>query len=198
MSYFTIKGVLSRTIAASAFAGLIFSSTGAFAEPLGYASTINRQSPAFERMMPSEAALHQALPDEDAVALPSRLRRQVVEFSGHEAAGSIIIDTRNTYLYYVLGNGKALRYGIGVGREGFTWSGTQSISRKAEWPDWSPARRKALSMPLLCPMPGRRRRRRWPEAPRPRQLCASAVPGRPRTSRRWGTGVPRARSKLSS
>jgi lipoprotein-anchoring transpeptidase ErfK/SrfK len=148
MSYFAIKGVLSRTIAAAAFAALIFSSTGGSAEPLGYAATISRQSPAFDRMMPSQAALQQALPEEDA-ALASRLRRQVVEFSGHEAAGSIIIDTRNTYLYYVLGNGKALRYGIGVGREGFTWSGTQSISRKAEWPDWSPPPEMIERQPYL-------------------------------------------------
>jgi lipoprotein-anchoring transpeptidase ErfK/SrfK len=101
--------------------------------------------------MPSQAALHQALPEDgaDAAAMPSRLRRQVVEFSGHEASGSIIIDTRNTYLYYVLGNGKALRYGIGVGREGFTWSGTQSISRKAEWPDWSPPPEMIERQPYL-------------------------------------------------
>ena len=56
----------------------------------------------------------------------------------NEAPGTIIIDTPNTYLYLVIGNGRAMRYGIGVGREGFTWSGTQTITRKAEWPDWTP------------------------------------------------------------
>src|SRR6202035_5320830 len=55
-----------------------------------------------------------------------------------EARGTVVIDTPHTFLYLVLGDGKALRYGIGVGREGFTWSGTQAISRKAEWPDWYP------------------------------------------------------------
>ena len=57
-----------------------------------------------------------------------RLRRQIVNYSGQEAPGTIIVDTPNTYLYYVLGNGKAMRYGIGVGREGFTWSGVQDQS----------------------------------------------------------------------
>src|SRR4029077_14032593 len=52
--------------------------------------------------------------------------------------GTIIIDTSNTYLYLALGGGKALRYGIGVGREGFTWAGTERVSRMSEWPDWHP------------------------------------------------------------
>jgi lipoprotein-anchoring transpeptidase ErfK/SrfK len=62
-----------------------------------------------------------------------RPQRQVVDYPSHDPPGSVVIDTRNTYLYYVLGNSKALRYGIGVGREGFTWAGTESIWRKAEW-----------------------------------------------------------------
>lgn len=73
-----------------------------------------------------------------AFELPAHLKRQVVDYPTHEAPGTIIIDTGNTYLYLVLGNGRAMRYGIGVGREGFTWSGTQTIARKAEWPDWRP------------------------------------------------------------
>ena len=55
-----------------------------------------------------------------------------------ELPGTIIVDTSNTYLYLVLGNGRAMRYGIGVGRDGFTWSGTQKIANKAQWPDWRP------------------------------------------------------------
>src|SRR5215831_3300530 len=69
--------------------------------------------------------------DDDAAELPANLRRQVVSYSGTEASGTIIIDTPNTYLYYVLGGGKAIRYGIGVGREGFTWSGVKSVERKS-------------------------------------------------------------------
>ena len=65
------------------------------------------------------------------------------------SAGTIVIDTPNTYLYLVLGNGKALRYGIGVGREGFTWSGSERISRLAEWPDWNPPEQMIERQPYL-------------------------------------------------
>src|SRR4051812_5570039 len=61
----------------------------------------------------------------DSSSTDARFRRQMVEYRTNEPAGTIVIDTPNTYLYYVLGNGRAMRYGIGVGREGFTWSGTQ-------------------------------------------------------------------------
>jgi lipoprotein-anchoring transpeptidase ErfK/SrfK len=73
-----------------------------------------------------------------ATELPPQFRRRLVDYRTIEPAGTIIIDTPNTYLYLMLGNGKAIRYGIGVGREGFTWSGTERISRVAEWPDWNP------------------------------------------------------------
>ena len=66
-----------------------------------------------------------------------------------EAPGTIIIDTGNTALYYVLGQGRAIRYGVGVGREGFTWSGVQTISRKAEWPDWHPPAEMIARQPYL-------------------------------------------------
>ena len=66
-----------------------------------------------------------------------------------EAPGTVIIDTGNTTLYYVLGQNRAIRYGVGVGREGFTWSGTQTISRKAEWPDWHPPAEMIARQPYL-------------------------------------------------
>ena len=66
-----------------------------------------------------------------------------------EAAGTVIIDTGNTALYYVLGQGRAIRYGVGVGREGFTWAGVQTISRKAEWPDWHPPAEMIARQPYL-------------------------------------------------
>jgi lipoprotein-anchoring transpeptidase ErfK/SrfK len=78
-----------------------------------------------------------------------RLQRQIVNYAGHETPGTIIIDTPNTFLFYVLGNGKAIRYGIGVGREGFTWSGVKSIARKAEWPDWYPPVEMIARQPYL-------------------------------------------------
>jgi lipoprotein-anchoring transpeptidase ErfK/SrfK len=94
----------------------------------------------------------QAAPSEDegtAVELPARLRRQIVNFATREAPGTVIIDTPNTYLYYVLGNGQAIRYGIGVGRDGFTWSGTQTVTKKAEWPDWTPPPEMIARQPYL-------------------------------------------------
>jgi lipoprotein-anchoring transpeptidase ErfK/SrfK len=78
-----------------------------------------------------------------------RFRRQIVDYSTREAPGTVIVDTPHTYLYYVLGNGKAIRYGIGVGREGFTWSGTETITRKAEWPDWTPPPEMVARQPYL-------------------------------------------------
>ena len=81
--------------------------------------------------------------------MPQRFRRQIVEFSTTEPAGTIIIDTPNTYLYLVLGNSRAIRYGVGVGREGFTWSGSERISRMKEWPDWFPPKEMIERQPYL-------------------------------------------------
>ncbi|KAA0073702.1 L,D-transpeptidase [Tardiphaga sp. P9-11] len=83
------------------------------------------------------------------VALPERLRRAEVSYMTREAPGTVIIDTGNTQLYYVLGNNRAIRYGVGVGREGFTWSGTQTVTRKAEWPDWHPPQEMIARQPYL-------------------------------------------------
>ena len=77
------------------------------------------------------------------------LRRVTVDYSNNEAPGTVIVDTQNTYLYYVLGSGKAIRYGIGVGREGFTWSGVKTVERKAEWPDWTPPPEMIARQPYL-------------------------------------------------
>jgi lipoprotein-anchoring transpeptidase ErfK/SrfK len=81
--------------------------------------------------------------------LPPHLRRQLVNYPTREPAGTIVIDTAHTYLYLVLGGGRALRYGIGVGREGFTWSGTERISKMAEWPDWHPPPEMIERQPYL-------------------------------------------------
>jgi lipoprotein-anchoring transpeptidase ErfK/SrfK len=91
-------------------------------------------------------------PSEDegaAVEMPARLKRQIVSYATREAPGTVIIDTPNTYLYYVLGGGQAIRYGIGVGRDGFTWSGVQQITKKAEWPDWTPPPEMIARQPYL-------------------------------------------------
>jgi len=80
---------------------------------------------------------------------PSRFKRQIVAYESREAPGTIVVDTAHTYLYLVLGHGQAMRYGIGVGRDGFRWSGVQSISRKAEWPNWTPPADMLARQPYL-------------------------------------------------
>ncbi len=96
-----------------------------------------------------------ALPPEDQPEtgdpkeLPPNLRRQLVNFPTREPAGTIIIDTPDTFLYLILGHGQALRYGIGVGREGFTWAGTERVSRMKEWPDWFPPAEMIERQPYL-------------------------------------------------
>src|SRR5262245_7265781 len=100
-------------------------------------------------------ARYAALPPEDQPEtgprkeLPPQLRRALVDYVTNESAGTIVIETPNTYLDFVLGNGKALRYGIGVGREGFTWAGTEKISRMAQWPDWNPPEQMIERQPYL-------------------------------------------------
>jgi lipoprotein-anchoring transpeptidase ErfK/SrfK len=92
-------------------------------------------------------------PDEQPEVAPAQLspnlRRQEVTFPTKEPAGTLIVDTPNTYLYYVLGGGRAIRYGVRVGRDGFTWTGVQKISRKAEWPDWHPPTEMIERQPYL-------------------------------------------------
>ena len=68
----------------------------------------------------------------------SPIPKTTVDFGGSYGAGTIIINTTERRLYYVLGGGQAIRYGIGVGRDGFTWAGTTAVSAKKEWPDWTP------------------------------------------------------------
>jgi lipoprotein-anchoring transpeptidase ErfK/SrfK len=71
-------------------------------------------------------------------AFDPKFEKQLVDYHGREGAGTIVIDTPNKFLFLVQGDGKALRYGIGVGRPGFTWSGVKQISAKKEWPAWTP------------------------------------------------------------
>lgn len=84
------------------------------------------------------AALDPAATRPDPREVDPRFLPQVVDYSGSETAGTIVVDTNDRYLYLVEGNGKARRYGVGVGRPGFQWAGVHSITRKAEWPDWTP------------------------------------------------------------
>jgi lipoprotein-anchoring transpeptidase ErfK/SrfK len=86
---------------------------------------------------------------EEVVITDGPFRRQLVFFRTTEAPGTIEIHTEERFLYLVLGNSRALRYGIGVGREGFQWSGLVKISRKAEWPDWTPPPEMIARQPYL-------------------------------------------------
>ena len=88
-------------------------------------------------------------PESGFKELPARFRRTMVEYKTKEPPGTLIVDTQNTYLYLVLEKGKAMRYGIGVGREGFTWAGTERVSRMAEWPDWHPPEEMIQRQPYL-------------------------------------------------
>jgi lipoprotein-anchoring transpeptidase ErfK/SrfK len=81
--------------------------------------------------------------------LPASLRRQVVFYRTNEPPGTLIVDTVYRYLYLVQENSRAIRYGIGVGREGFEWQGLLRVSRKAEWPDWAPAPESIRRQPSL-------------------------------------------------
>lgn len=104
---------------------------------------------------PSRGATLAALPPEDQPEigapkeLPAHLKRQEVYYETKEPAGTIVVDTANTHLYFVLGGNRAIRYGVRVGREGFTWSGVQKITRKAEWPDWHPPPEMIERQPYL-------------------------------------------------
>jgi lipoprotein-anchoring transpeptidase ErfK/SrfK len=88
-------------------------------------------------------------PETGSAQLSPNLRRQEVPFVTKEPAGTIVVDTPNTYLYYVLGGGRAIRYGVRVGRDGFTWTGVQKITKKTEWPDWFPPSEMIERQPYL-------------------------------------------------
>jgi lipoprotein-anchoring transpeptidase ErfK/SrfK len=88
-------------------------------------------------------------PDRSDRRIDPRFLRQEVAYDGKEGAGTIVIDTPNHYLYLVESEGRAIRYGIGVGRPGFTWSGRHSVSAKKEWPDWTPPDEMIKRQPYL-------------------------------------------------
>lgn len=116
--------VLAGTMALPSQAQSRFEPGWRFAPPPGV--TITDQKPRHALMLQGNARVH-----------PQYLR-QVVRYDTHERAGTIVVDTRAHFLYFVLGDGRALRYGIGVARDGFEWSGSHRVTRKAEWPGWTP------------------------------------------------------------
>ena len=146
-------GVPARSASALACAALASAAIAAFASPAS-AQLFMVEPPTFpgmifQEVIPERAQPEAVAPEGSDSALAANLRRQVVAYPGREAPGTIVIDTPNTYLYFVLGGGRAMRYGIGVGREGFTWSGMQTIARKTEWPDWHPPAEMIARQPYL-------------------------------------------------
>jgi lipoprotein-anchoring transpeptidase ErfK/SrfK len=119
--------------------------TNAVAAPAGPAQQADAVPGTSVMTLPPEDQPETGAPKE----LPANLKKQLVDYPTQQPAGTIIVDTPHTYLYLVLGHGKALRYGIGVGREGFTWSGTERVSRMKEWPDWFPPAEMIERQPYL-------------------------------------------------
>ena len=123
-----------------------------------------RQAPIYQQQpdyygrepMPQQSYPLQAMPQPDAMGYDPRQQsidpiyeKQEVAYYGHESAGTVVIDTPNKFLFLVEPGGRALRYGIGVGRPGFTWSGVKSITAKREWPDWTPPAQMIARRPDL-------------------------------------------------
>jgi lipoprotein-anchoring transpeptidase ErfK/SrfK len=152
LRYFPVQAVAAslrsaRMLAVAAAAVLpVALAVPASAQSLGYAEP-SQNFWSDRQALPAPSALEDE--GDGSAVLPERLQRKVVSFDSREAPGTIVIDTGNTTLYYVLGQGRAIRYGVGVGREGFTWSGVQTVSRKASWPDWIPPAEMIARQPYL-------------------------------------------------
>jgi lipoprotein-anchoring transpeptidase ErfK/SrfK len=115
-------------------------------QPVYQQPPVYQQQPSYEARRPllPQAEPQPVMQQQEQVSDPTqrpfdpKFEKQEVEYHGKEATGTIVVDTPNKFLFLVQGNGKALRYGIGVGKPGFTWSGIKQISAKKEWPDWTP------------------------------------------------------------
>lgn len=84
-----------------------------------------------------------------AAQVDNTYRPQPVFYRTHEAPGTIIVNTQDRFLYLIMSNNRAMRYGVGVGRDGFQWGGIHKITRKAEWPDWTPPEEMIARQPYL-------------------------------------------------
>jgi lipoprotein-anchoring transpeptidase ErfK/SrfK len=118
---------MSRRIAMLGLAGLLLGSAPALANPLDRGPIAD-----FLNIFRSQA-----------------IPRETVAWTGKEKPGTIVVSTRQRRLYYVLGGGAAIRYGVGVGRQGFSWSGTKTVTMKKEWPDWRPPQQMLARRPDL-------------------------------------------------
>ena len=133
---FKISHILTGALAAAALLVVDW----AVAAPLSLSHQAYSRA---DQMAPAEEQAEQGY------VTPDKFKRQIVGYNGNEAPGTIIIDTASTFLYLVQPGGRAIPYGIGVGRDGFRWQGTQTITKKADWPDWTPPADMIARQPYL-------------------------------------------------
>src|SRR3984885_5199560 len=140
----------STVIVGAAFVALFASSwsTAAWSQSLFGGLFDRDRTPLGQPASYGQAPQAAASRADDEIVAPF-LQRQIVAYPNKEPAGTVIVDTPHTFLYLTLGDGNALRYGIGVGRKGFTWSGVEHVSRKSEWPDWTPPTEMIARQPYL-------------------------------------------------
>ena len=130
----------SYVLTGALLAGGLTFADWATAAPLGLSHNMYSRA---DQMAPLEEQ------SDEVYETPAQFKRQLVAYTGNEAPGTIIIDTTNTFLYLVQPGSQAIRYGIGVGRDGFRWSGVEHITKKAEWPDWTPPPEMIQRQPYL-------------------------------------------------
>ncbi len=146
----TIEGAPMTAIRSTCFAAAVLAAAPWSSTALASPFSLLARAPHQTHVMPASAPAGDVVTaDEETAELPTHLKRQIVAYATAEAPGTIVIDTASTYLYFVIGGGHAVRYGIGVGRDGFRWSGVQTVTRKAEWPDWIPPSDMLARQPSL-------------------------------------------------
>jgi len=134
----------ARRVAKSLCTGAVLSAVACISAP---AQPSHWSGPRPERNMVADQPGYVASAKEEQ--LPPELHKQAVFFRTTEAPGTIVVNTQERFLYLVQGNNRAIRYGIGVGREGFQWGGLKRIDRKVEWPDWVPPPEMIERQPYL-------------------------------------------------
>ncbi|WP_210164947.1 L,D-transpeptidase [Afifella pfennigii] len=132
--------------AASLLGGCATQADGPRVEPLAYAPTVD---PFYQQMYGAIPDEKFPIPAADISRIDPQYLRQEVAYSGPEQPGTVVVDPNARFLYLVREGGRAMRYGVGVGREGFGWSGGATIARKAKWPTWTPPREMIEREPEL-------------------------------------------------
>ena len=146
-----------RNLLALGFAGLL-AGCATSGQPPKPATLSRNDEPLPETPAPVTPTMYAALPDEtfpipavNIKQVDPRYWRQVVDYPSDEKPGTLIVDTPNKFLYHILPGGKATRYGIGVGRDGFSWAGRATVAYKRAWPKWTPPDEMVARQPSLQP-----------------------------------------------